>query len=287
MSPNPDMLELVPLEEQVSQKKIFVGIALDRSGSMMDIRKETISGVNEQIDDIKTSAKTADVSVSLVTFSARGQWQYFNEPIEQLEKLTNENYIPDGSTAMYEGVGMLVDRLRDETKELPKNSYSVLIIVISDGMNNVNSPEYNSTKVAEKIKTLQGDGNWTFTYVGANQDLSKIQESLGIKAGNIMAFTADSQGTQRGWSGQDSQHRNALRSYMVSASLASNQRDSILATANFYDITGNVPDFPLAHLVPDVAEVHDVNDKAMDERLRILKEEMEKNRSEILNNTLV
>lgn len=229
MSPNPDMLELVPLEEQIGQKKIFVGFALDRSGSMMDIRKETISGVNEQIDDIKNSAKTADVSVSLVTFAHSGQWQFFNEPIDRLEKLTSENYVPDGSTAMYEGVGMLIDRLRDETKDLPKNSYSVLVIVISDGMNNVHSVEYDSKKVAEKIKNLQEDGHWTFTYVGANQDLSKVQENLGIRAGNIMAFSADSHGTQKAWSGQDSRHRSSLRSYMAASATS-----GLVATSNFY-----------------------------------------------------
>ncbi len=228
MTVSPDMLELVPFEEV--KPKIFVGFALDQSGSMASIRKETISGVNEQIDDIIASAKNADVSVSLLTFASRGEWQYFNEPIDKLEKLTDENYVPSGSTAMYEGVGMMIDRLHNEVKSLTKGTYSVLLIVISDGDNNVNHPEYAPSTVSEKVKKLQDEGGWTFTYVGANQDLSKVQENLGIKAGNVMAFNASSKGANLVWADEQSIQRRSLRSYVTSAS-----RGLSMQTSNFYD----------------------------------------------------
>ena len=233
MPANPELLELVPIEEQIVKKKIFVGIALDQSGSMMCIKNETMSGVNEQIDDIRTSAKNADVSVSLIAFSAKPEWKYFNESIEKLEKLSDDNYWPDGGTAMHSAVGMLTNRLYNEVKDLNKDSYSVLIIVISDGQNNVNDLEYTPAIISKRTKELQDGGNWTFTYVGANQDLTKIEHDLGIKQGNIMAFTSDVGGTNKGFVDYNSRHRTSLRSYVAQAT-SLNTRGAH-ATSVFYD----------------------------------------------------
>jgi ribosomal protein S6 len=57
-------------------------------------------------------------------------------------------------------------------------------MVFSDGEENA-SKYWNSSKLAERIQELQKTDRWTFTYVGANQDLSKISQTLKIDSSNI------------------------------------------------------------------------------------------------------
>ena len=120
----------------VEKPKLFVGICLDESSSMGAIHKETISNFNEQLDDIISGAEKNDTTVSFAVFGSEAEMKFFNEPVDELEKLSEDNYNPSGMTAYFEAVGMMIDRLTNETKDLKEDSYSVLLIIVSDGGHN-------------------------------------------------------------------------------------------------------------------------------------------------------
>ena len=61
---------------------------------------------------------------------------------------------------------------------------SYLVIIMSDGEEN-SSIKVSSKELAEKIQKFQATGRWTFTYIGSNQDLSKIQQVLNIPHGTL------------------------------------------------------------------------------------------------------
>jgi len=181
-----DMLEVGnPLEKK---PKIFVGIALDRSGSMESIASSVISNYNEQIGDIFQRSGKADLKVFLVSFASDVQVHYINANVDNLVKLTKKTYCPDGNTCMFEGMGVLVDSIVEATKDL--DDYSVLLVTVSDGENNQSHDKYTATYVRDKIKELQDGKKWTFVFIGATKDKVLIEEELGISRMNVANFVA-------------------------------------------------------------------------------------------------
>jgi hypothetical protein len=81
-----------------------------------------------------------------------------------------------------------------------------LVLVISDGQEN-DSKTHTYESVAELIQKRRATGRWTFSYMGANQDLGVIAERMSIPRSNIAAYSADSEGTARSF-------RSASRSMM-------------------------------------------------------------------------
>ncbi len=181
------------MRTEAKEKKEYVLFVLDESGSMESIKKQTIDGVNEQIQELK---KTSSIKtfVSMVKFSGDVQTLYWNKPLEDVEQLSIANYIPNGMTAMLDAVGQSVSRLRNDTPT-KTDDVTFLVIIVSDGAEN-SSKEYTWETVQQLITNCKEDKAWTITYMGANQDLSQIRTSLGIDAGNIMSYTTTETGTQ-------------------------------------------------------------------------------------------
>lgn len=205
--PNADLLEIgEPVEEK---PKLFVGVCLDQSSSMGSIYQETISNFNEQFDEIINGSENNDTSVSLAVFGSEAEMIYFNEPVERLEKLSEENYRPNGMTAYFEAVGMMIDRLNNVTKDLNEDNYSVLLLIVSDGGHNKNL-EYTPDQVRGLIKEAEAKKNWTITCMGANQTAQEIAAQTGISVKNIMNFTATRDGLSQG----SDRYRSSLRSFL-------------------------------------------------------------------------
>jgi uncharacterized protein YegL len=179
----------------VEKKKTHVALILDQSGSMAACLTPTILGFNEQVQTVKSNAKDGDeYFVSVVTFNHIVNPVQWNRPPEEIKELTGETYVPNGSTAMLDAVGQALSRLKSEADPKDINT-SYLVVILSDGMENA-SREWTYSRVGELIQELKQSGRWTFTYMGANQDLSVIRDTLNIPAGNIALYKSDLRGTQ-------------------------------------------------------------------------------------------
>ena len=189
--------DLKETKNQRSNKpRVYVALVVDKSGSMGSIRDEAISAVNEQIQTVKNRADEVDTLVSLVTFDSSVNIQYYNQPLSEVKDLTEKTYYPDGGTAMRDGVGTIVTRLSDDLKDVDeKEDYSVLVAIVSDGYEN-SSKEFSASEISEMVKSKQDTKKWTFVYLCANQDLTKIKDQFGFKTGNIMSFAATSRGVK-------------------------------------------------------------------------------------------
>lgn len=170
-----------------------VALVLDRSGSMEPMTIETIGVFNKQLETLRENSKEQDTFISLFTFSdVADEPIFFDIPIEEARQLTREDYKPSGWTAMWDGVGKAIERLSAlPDAEDPNTSF--LVIVITDGDEN-HSIKYNDVSLAEMIQSKQNTRRWTFSVLGANIDLSKIEKRLHIPAGNMMGYVADSAG---------------------------------------------------------------------------------------------
>jgi hypothetical protein len=182
-------------------KLAHVAIVLDRSGSMESCRDETISGFNEYAQDIRETAQTAglDARLMLTVFNGEVRMPLFETSLERLHPLSRKYYVPDGSTAMLDAVGQTIDRLEREVSQI--DQASVLVCVISDGEEN-SSTEYSYASVAERIQRLTATERWTFSYLGSNQDLSVVSESLSIPFANTSSYAPTGEGTSDAWQRQ-------------------------------------------------------------------------------------
>ncbi len=186
----------MPVAKGQLAKRLLVGIVLDRSSSMESIQNETISGTNEQFSALRDSDDAANTFVSFFSFNHEVTPVFKNDDgtpalvaCASLDDISDADYFPSGMTAMYDAVGDAIDFFAAEAKKAD----DVLIVVISDGYENA-SKRFDSEKVAGRVKELQ-DSGWNFTYIGANQDLSAVQEALGIHEGNMLTFQSNSAGT--------------------------------------------------------------------------------------------
>lgn len=202
-----------------------VVIVLDRSSSMATVRDITISGLNEQIQTLKAASEEKNILLTMYTFN-HGVTKLFEEkPISEVEEITREDYNPVGMTAMLDAVGLAIDNMKSLLDENTEDC--VLFVIMSDGEEN--HSKFNTwASVAERIQELQGTKTWTFTYMGSNQDLSKIKEALHLSSGNVRSYVNDACGTK-------SAHGDIARglsAYMY--------RGTTVQSSSFYDDNGSV-----------------------------------------------
>lgn len=194
---------------RTDKKKLHATIVLDESGSMDVVRDEMITGLNEYIQDLRSKAEKFDITVTFVKFSGHDQIHpvHIAKPVNEVEDLTREDYTPNGLTAMYDGVAKGLNLLKQNVEDSEDTAY--MAIIVSDGAEN-NSREYDSSKIAEMIKERQDTKRWTITYLGANHDLTQVQQNLGLNNGNIAYYTNSGTGVNTAFGGL----RSSTVSYM-------------------------------------------------------------------------
>lgn len=175
--------------------QIFNLIILDESGSMQSIKAPTINGFNEIVQTIKAVEEKypeQEHYIWLVTFNGLGiKTLLANQPVRQLHELDAQRYQPASMTPLYDAMGKALTELRAQTAQL--TDYNVLVSVLTDGEEN-SSKEYNGKAIKALVDDLQQQG-WTFTYIGANHDVSKFAASISIK--NTMEFQSTVAGTKQ------------------------------------------------------------------------------------------
>lgn len=168
-------------------------LVIDRSGSMESVRKEAFEGINLQLQTLKKNANKSITTVSYLQFDSELEWLFKDTPAEDLVDITWDQYVPRSMTALYDATGRGLTYL--ETNGRNDKNVAFLVIVVSDGQNNV-MMEYTQDTIAKKIEELQGKGNWTITYLMANIDVQVVQRGLKVNSGNIAQYNSTSIGTQ-------------------------------------------------------------------------------------------
>ena len=228
----------MPKAKNFTNKRLLVGIVLDRSSSMNAILAATIDGTNEQFSALRDSDDAANTFVAFSTFNNRVTPVFHDGtkeknptlvPVTSLKDISDADYRPSGMTAMFDGVSAMIDFLSVEATHLD----DVLVVVISDGAENAS--QISSEKVASKVKELQ-DAGWNFTYIGANQDLSEVQAQLGFHERNMLGFDANVKGAAV----MNATVGSALRSYTSSrSSKISAGLEGRVTTQSLYDMTAD------------------------------------------------
>ena len=148
-----------------------IAFILDQSGSMDSIKAGTLEGVNAFLEQQKRENATYPVRFSLTLFSTSIEIRNTSVSVTEVPALTEENYQPNGGTALLDAIGLTIDSLGKRLAETPEAERpgKVIVAIMTDGEEN-SSRQFTWTQISEKIKHQSEVYKWEFLFLGANQD---------------------------------------------------------------------------------------------------------------------
>ena len=153
---------------------------LDKSGSMSGLEADTIGGFNSMIEKQKREA--GRTYVSTVLFSSHSTVIHDRVPLEEIEPMTEQDYVPGGSTALLDAVGKAIHHMGNVHKYArPEDRPDrTMFIITTDGEENA-SGQYTYPKVKHMIERQQTRYDWEFVFLGANIDAAAEAKRMGIR----------------------------------------------------------------------------------------------------------
>ena len=166
---------------------------LDASGSMAGLEHDTIGGFNALIEENRE--EPGEAFVSLVQFNDRSKVVLDRVPIEKVPRLTRGTYRCRGCTALLDAVGGAIEHI-DLVQRVQPAGYEadrVLFVITTDGMENA-SRRFGYRRVRHLIRKYREMG-WEFLFIGANIDVEREAEGLGLDPDMAVEYIADDIGT--------------------------------------------------------------------------------------------
>jgi len=167
---------------------------LDRSGSMSGLEADTIGGFNSMIEKQKKEAGKAVVST--VLFDNESTVLHDRLPLDQVPRMTEEDYFTRGCTALLDAVGSAIHHIGNVHKYARKEDVpeKTMFIITTDGYENA-SRRYSYEKVRHMIERQKEKYGWEFLFLGANIDAAAEAKRFGITADRAVNYKCDAQGT--------------------------------------------------------------------------------------------
>jgi hypothetical protein len=178
------------------KNKTDITFVIDRSGSMMSVWNETITGFNHFI---KTQKETeGEASLTLIQFDDKYEVNYVAKDIKTVPDLTGATYTPRGCTALLDAIGKAITTtgVRLNTMSQEARPDKVIFVILTDGAENA-SREYSKDAINKMITHQKEKYNWDFVFLGANQDAIATGASLGLSRGQTLTYDSTAKGTDR------------------------------------------------------------------------------------------
>ncbi len=167
---------------------------LDRSGSMSGLESDTIGGFNSMIE--KQQKEEGEAFVSTVLFDDRCDVLHDRVKIEDVKKMTDEDYFVRGCTALLDAVGGAINHIGNIQKYAREEDRpaKTLFVITTDGLENA-SKRYSFKDVKRMIERQKEKYNWEFLFLGANIDAIEVAGHMGIQSDRAANFHSDPAGT--------------------------------------------------------------------------------------------
>jgi hypothetical protein len=189
-TPDPIIARPVTVPKKTAKKKkavitqTKVGVIMDKSGSMYSRAGDVIGGFNQYVDSLKVGEGAKDMSISLTLFDTVVTKLHNDVAVSNVPALTSREYAAGGNTALFDAIGQTVAEME---RTLPDDARA-LVVIMTDGQNN-SSREYTKATIKEMITKLETKGNWTFVFMGADQDAFVEGGGIGIAGGNTLSHS--------------------------------------------------------------------------------------------------
>ncbi len=170
-------------------------VVLDRSGSMGRVREATIEAFNAYVQSQRHS--DGEVRLTLVQFDHEYEKVLHNQPIATMCPLTEDTYVPRGSTALYDAIGRTIDEVGQRYSEQPEEARPgcVIFVIQTDGRENA-SRVFSSSRISAMIAEQTNRYAWQFVFLGADQDAIASAGEVGIVPEAALSYDANAACTQ-------------------------------------------------------------------------------------------
>ena len=167
---------------------------LDRSGSMSGLEKDTIGGFNSFVN--KQKKVDGECLVSTVLFNSESRVIYDRVSLDKIRKMTDDDYVPSGSTALIDAMGDAIHHIMNVHKYIREEDVPehTIFVIITDGEEN-SSHRYSSKEVKKMVNRQKSKG-WEFVFLGANIDAVETAKRYGISRDRSARYTHDDKGVQ-------------------------------------------------------------------------------------------
>jgi hypothetical protein len=172
-----------------------ITMVLDRSGSMNEIKSDTIGGFNQFLNDQKKVEGKA--TFTLVQFDDEYEVIHQGINIQDVPDLTNETFVPRSMTRLFDAIGktiVITGEHLDKMNEEDKPS-KVIFVILTDGKENASQEYRDTAEIFNMVKHHTEKYSWEFVFLGAKQDAIAVGTSLGIKAGSSLQYGKTGDGT--------------------------------------------------------------------------------------------
>jgi hypothetical protein len=159
---------------------------------MESCKESTVAGFNEFI---RTQREIpGEATVKLVQFDDQYE-TVFDKPLKECPELTQNTFVPRGSTALLDAQGRTIVELGQELAALPEQERpsKVIVVTLTDGLENA-SKQYNLDKIGEMIREQRDKYNWDFVFLGANQDAIATAAAMSIPLPSAMSYSTSKAG---------------------------------------------------------------------------------------------
>jgi len=177
---------------------VHISVVLDRSGSMASIADDVVGGFNEFM--ARQRQEEGEARVTLVQFDGQDPFEVLADgtDLKQMPELSRGAYQPRGNTPLFDAVGRMVARIdagvaRRAADDLPPEDQ--VVVIITDGLDNA-SLEYDRATVFALVDQRAQKDDWTFVFLGANQDAYAEGARVGVAAGNTSGWVSSPAGTR-------------------------------------------------------------------------------------------
>lgn len=179
------------------RQKTILNIILDESRSMEAIAEATIKGLGGYLNILRKE-DWSNYEVTVTCFNTDVRQPVKQVPLKDFKDVRKINYHPQEYTALYDAAAQTILKTKVEGTKYDKLRQKVITVIITDGDDN-RSRSYNSKSLKKLIEEKEKEGNWTFVFMGANQDSYTAAEIFGINAGNVVNFDASDEGVEKSY----------------------------------------------------------------------------------------
>lgn len=200
----------------MSNNDVLIKYVLDRSGSMINIWEQTISGFNEFKNE--QARQEGKAYITLTAFdqpgsrgnpihvgsgiNGRRKVESPKPAIENIYDVTDASEVvdilpsafsPRGMTPLLDAIGISIEDVEDwlVSKENKDFDGKVLFVVNTDGLENA-SVEFTVEDIKKRIAEKEKEG-WEFVFMGAGIDAVEESSKLGFSRGNTISYDSTPQ----------------------------------------------------------------------------------------------
>jgi hypothetical protein len=179
-------------EKTPANKKTYYHLILDRSGSMSNCWNQTMSGLQNQFQTIRNLQQEnpdQEIFVSVCIFDdviefivpvspANGDYSHLLRGVQ-----------PRSNTALFDAIGDSIRHIElHGGRFIEEKEASVVMVILTDGYENA-SRRYSGPMIRREIERLRATDLWSFTFLGADFDVTSTADEFNAGAFASMNFS--------------------------------------------------------------------------------------------------